>query len=205
MITSLTDLRPGDLLFGPIGGAVGAMVGVGQLMLGEGFEVGSLSIKHVGVVVEGGRLVQAMPSGAEEIELSWRHWTPKHAYARLPVDYPGQNEDAAEIARAMIGTPYSFASYAALALWRAGLKAKRLERWIDRRKPGFEAWNIKDWNGPAQWLELPREAICSVLADQAWTLAGKRVMEGVPHQCVTPGALARRLLMMEDVQWGFPR
>lgn len=232
MIKSLADLRPGDLMFGPIGGPVGAFVGLGQLILGEGFRVGKMSIRHVGVVVEAGRtlkspsidgtgtafihmakLVQAMPSGAEEITITENtHWTPRHAYARLPEDYPGQAEDAAAIARAMIGTPYSFASYAALALWRAGLKAERLEKWIDRRQmpklmplPSGKGFQHDGTREDLASFKLPCEAICSVLADQAWTLAGKKVMEGVAHQCVTPGALATRLIMMRGVEWGFPR
>lgn len=222
MINSLADLRPGDIMFGPIGGPVGALVGVGQLILGEGFRMGKMSIRHVGVVVEGNdltpggrapRLVQAMPSGAEEIPMrESTHWTPRHAYARLPEDYPGQAQDAAAIARAMIGTPYSFASYAALALWRAGLKAERLEKWIDRRRPDGYVIERSARGGaipsslPVQSeIFLPREAICSVLVDQTWTLAGKKVMHGVARQCVTPGALATRMIMMRGVEWGFPR
>jgi hypothetical protein len=56
------------------------------------------------------RMVQAMPRGAEEIELSYaKHWTPQVAYARIPQDYPGQAEDAAAIARLMVreGVAYS--------------------------------------------------------------------------------------------------
>jgi hypothetical protein len=40
--------------------------------------------------------------------------------------------------------------------------------------------------------------------DQAWSLAGKKIMHNVPHQCVTPGALAARLLTMDDMQWAWP-
>src|ERR1044071_5664033 len=108
-INSLADLRPGDIMFGPIGGLVGLGVGLGQLALGEAFRMGRLSIRHVGIVVEaavknsaGGvpwslpRLVQAMPGGAEEITLRpSTHWTDRHAYVRLPEDYPGQAADAA--------------------------------------------------------------------------------------------------------------
>lgn len=234
-------------MFGPIGGLTGLGVGVGQLALGEGFRVSGLSVRHVGIVVEGGavppfdlprgpratwgedgrryeipRLVQAMPGGAEEIEMRVdTHWTDRHAYARLPEDYPGQAADAAAIARLMVdaGVAYSWASYAALAAWRFGLSTPRLEEWIGRRQ---------DWNGPMKVPQLrpdrsgarypgplpsgrvikgkiPVEAICSVLVDQAWSLAGKKVMTGVPHQCVTPGALATQLLLRtEGVRWAFP-
>jgi hypothetical protein len=54
-------------------------------------------------------------------------------------------------------------------------------------------------------LRLPMEAICSVLADQCWSLAGKRVMHGTAPQAVTPSQLGQRLLTgMEGVVWGWP-
>lgn len=207
-IKGLKDLRPGDIMFGPIYGGTGALVAAGQLILGEGFRVGPLSVRHVGIVVQASseeipgrpwptgaitapRLVQAMAGGAEEVPMRYHsHWTPKHAYARLPEDGYGQASEAAHWARSMVsgGVDYSFASYAALAAWKLGVATPRLEKWIART----------DSTG------RPREAICSVLVDQAWSLAGKRVMEGVPHQCVTPGALAQRLLHDPDVDWGWP-
>lgn len=236
-INSLSDLRPGDLFFGPIGGAVGLGVGLGQALLGEGWSVGPLKIRHVGIVVEaadpvgnlpetaytyvGGpvrgeakeyrppRLVQAMPGGAEEIEMTpERHWTSKCAYVRLPEDYPGQALDAAAIARLMVaeGVAYSPASYLALALWHWGWETERLEAWIGRRRPpGPEMRRQGPWPGQLHTPSLPMEAICSVLVDQAWTLAGKSVMIGTPKQVVTPGALAGRLLFeTKDAQWSFP-
>lgn len=203
-------LRPGDIGFGPIHGAAGALVNAGQLLLGEGFHVGELDIRHVFVVTEsvtGGDfgLVEAMPNGARHVWADGR-WTPEYAYVRLPEDYVGQAEDAAAIARAMIGTPYSFASYVALAAWRFGLKAKRLEAWIDRRQPVVTPFPRPPFalESRAVGAQLPREAICSVLADQAWTLTGKQIMQGVAHQCVTPGALAATLLETEGAKWIFP-
>lgn len=230
-MTTLADLRPGDLGFGPIHGPAGTLVNIGQLVLGEGFHVGRLDIRHVFVVTEaaiprppladqvarafevpahlvdprGPRVVEAMPGGALEVDAGDR-WTPEYAYIRLPEDYPGQAADAAAIARAMIGTPYSFASYAALAAWRFGWKTPKLEAWIDRRRKSV----LVDGHSPEgvpglMQRELPAEAICSVLADQAWALTGKQVMPaGTPHQCVTPGALAKALLEKPGVQWLWP-
>lgn len=230
-MTGPRDLRPGDIGFGPISGGAGLLVSAGQLMLGEGFRIGRLSVRHVFVVTEtlhdegpsekwptgvinNGSIVEAMPSGARETP--WmldRHWTSGCAYVRLPEDYYGQGQDAAAIARAMVGTPYSFASYAALAAWRFGVKAPKLEAWINRRRPHVE---IPGYTGPERRdplgvyipesvkIALPCEAICSVLADQAWSLTGKKIMEGVAHQCVTPGALAGRLLSYPEAQWFWP-
>lgn len=86
--------------------------------------------------------------------------------------------------------PYSFASYGALAAWRFGLRAERLARWCDRRR----------FTRPEP--RLPAEAICSVLADQAWTLTGKDLVQGTRSQIVTPGMLARHLWLDGDVEWG---
>jgi hypothetical protein len=213
-ISSLADLRPGDLMFTRINKPLSASIIVkfGQLVNGERVRIGPLSVDHVGIVTSAGEwphLVQAMPSGAEEIALTpGRHWNAGTAYARLPEAWPGQAADAAAIAQLMIGTPYSFASYAAIAAWRFGLKAGRLERWIDRRRPG--ALELPRWsNGPAGELaawtrggRLPVEAICSVLADQAWSLAGARVVTGTARQVVTPGKLALQLWRRPGVIWG---
>lgn len=214
-MTSISDLRPGDIGFGPVGGWFQAPDVIGQFILGEGFAVGDVQVGHVFVVTKdwtnndpgpiAPRAVEAMPRGAIEVPIPER-WTSEFAYVRLPEDYPGQAADAAAIARAMIGTPYSFASYAALAAWRFGWKTPKLEAWIDRRRKSV----LVDGHSPEgvpglMQRELPAEAICSVLADQAWALTGKQVMPaGTPHQCVTPGALAKALLEKPGVEWLWP-
>jgi hypothetical protein len=219
-VASIADLRPGMLGFGKIDGAARWPVWAGQMLLGEGFAVGDLKIEHVFVVTEvygphDFQIVEAMPNGARSMNVGMDRWTPEYAYVQLPEDYPGQGEDAAAIARAMIGTPYSFLSYPALAAWHWGLahgkelpdgtiEPSRLEAWIDRRKP--LAWPISGLSDRcAASIRLPREAICSVLADQAWALTGKQVMpRGTPHQCVTPGALGAALLEMDGARWLWP-
>jgi hypothetical protein len=216
-IVRLRDLRPGDIMFGPIGGAVGLGVGLGQVILGEGFRVGRLSIRHVGIVTKASvqevdgeawsrpLLVQAMPGGAEEVEMIPEgHWTDRHAFVRLPEEYAGQGLDAAAVARLMVqtGVAYSWASYLSLAGWRFGFRPSWLGEWINRRRPPLPfPGPVGD---PFQDVQLPVEAICSVLVDQAWTLAGKRVMEGVRPQAVTPGALADQLLSYPEATWVRP-
>ena len=196
-IESLDDLRPGDIMLTSMSGAPAkALVYGGQLLLGEYVRLGKFVVGHAGIVTQNDpawrthpRMVEAMPRGAKETWLRPEtHWNEHTLYARLPHDADArfQAEQAAEHAREMIGTPYSFASYAALAAWRFGVKTPRLERWIDRR----------DEHG------YPREAICSVLVDQAWTLAGKRVCSGVAKQAVTPGQLTLQLLATPGVIWG---
>jgi len=240
-IRALTEVQPGDIALGPIGGLVGAGVGLGQLVLGEGFAVGPLKIRHARIVVKASETlppgsmydgqpyptgvitapvgVEAMPSGARTVKMMLDNaWTSSWAYFRLAEDYPGQAQDAAAIALAMVGTPYSWLSYAALALWRltswGTLKAtgtrnplgegrpglaNRLERWINRRREPHYIGGPEFHNSEYREPRLPCEAICSVLVDQSWSLTGKKIMEGVPHQVVTPGALAARLLRMDDL------
>jgi len=219
-IERLEDVRPGDLLITNIGGLVPGVfpVGAGQLACGERVRIGPFTADHVLVVTEASRLlppddayptgvitapkgVQAMPRGAEEIELSYaKHWTRKCAYFRLPEDYPGQGLDAATIARAMIDTPYSFGSYVLLARWRFGVESAELEAKINRRRPAQPVELVRG----RTMVELPEESICSVLGDQAWSLTGKRVVEGVAPQCVMPGKLAMQLWTRPGVVRGGP-
>lgn len=217
LISSPADLRPGDIMLGPIGGAVGLGVKLGQLWLGERFRLGRVSIDHAAIVTgvdtDGVRspvvhMVEAMPSGARQVSvIAPERWTDRHAYVRLPEDYAGQAEDAATIARLMVQerVPYSFASYAALGAWRWGLKVDRLERWINRRRPGKAVQLRSSSIGGYPSVSLPCEAICSVLVEQCWTLAGKKVMEDVRPQAVTPGALAGQLLSYTGAVWALPR
>jgi hypothetical protein len=148
-------------------------------------------------VITAPRLVQAMPGGAEEIELRQAtHWTDTVSYVRLSEDCPGQAADAAAIARLFVseGVRYSFLSYGALAAWKWGFRAERLARWISRTRPAIGFQGTADGYGDDDGrVALPVEAICSVLVDQCWTLAGHRVVTGTRPQIVTPGMLAMQL------------
>jgi hypothetical protein len=161
-------------------------------------------------VIAAPRLAQAMPGGAEIVDMTYAtHWSSRCAYARLPEDYSGQAEDAAAIARLMVseGVGYSYGSYPALAAWHWGLSTPRLEKWIGRRQNYLWSGNSAVLpSGRKLEIGLPVEAICSVFADQAWSLTGKKIFEdGRPHQCVTPSQLGQRLLTrMDDVLWGWP-
>ncbi len=226
-INSLADLKPGDIGIMKMGGFIPGTfpVAVGQLLCKESFRVGPFRADHVLICVESdprphaqrwGRAVQAMPRGAEEIALTPdKHWTDGVVWFRLQEDYPGQAEDAAAIARLFVSeqVPYSFLSYLALAAWSRGLKAERLERWIDRRRDPVRIHlnGVKTIqrarpihvDGSVS-IHLPAEAICSVLVDQAWSLAGKRVIAGVARQCVTPGKMAIQLNSRPGVIRGGP-
>lgn len=214
-IKSLADVRPGDICLMRMGGFIPGFLPVraGMAICKESYRIGPYSADHALICVEAAgpdyarapvpwerpRAVQAMPRGAEEITLTpAKHWTDGVAWFRITEDYPGQAEDAAAIARLFVTeqVPYSFASYLALAAWSRGLKVERLEAWIDRRRepqPLFTTPPRATGYQERPMIALPQEAICSVLVDQAWSLAGKRVMMGVKRQCVTPGGLAIQL------------
>ena len=92
-------------------------------------------------VITAPRLVQAMPSGAEEIDMRvQQHWTADHVYLRpayqLDESHTYEDELVATHARTYVGTPYGFLTYAALAAkrfipdgpagaceWRAGSRS----------------------------------------------------------------------------------
>lgn len=184
---SLAEVQPGTIIFGPIGGFVPGVfpVGVGQLLLKAATRE-TWKLRHVLVCVEGAggghgpKAVQAMPNGAEEIELTDSHWTPEYryvlpAYMQQPDARSGQQYDVARAARSLIGTPYSFLDYAALtehAVVGGGYKSieerTRLERYI--ADTGHQ--------------------ICSQLADECLKRAGFHVFnDGRLPQDVMPSAL----------------
>lgn len=220
-ITSIQDLRVGDIFLGPIGGLVGLGVGLGEFIVDGGFHVGTIDVRHAGIVVTAKpglsehpdypagilgqlELAQAMPGGAEITTMTYdRHWTDRCLWVRLPEDYAGQAEDAAEVARLMVasGVDYSPASYAAIALHRFSGGYPRLDAWIDRRQPGIP---LPMTSGRLTTTTLPVEAICSVFVDQAWTLTGKQVIRGVAPQAVSPSRLAQSLLATDGAIFGWP-
>ncbi len=202
----MADLLPGDIMFGPIGGFIPGVlpVGIGQVLLaGEDKRLTWRKwweIRHVGMVVSTRRfaapdLVQAMPGGAERIEMSEaKHWTLRHVYIR-PAWYPGmeldvdtsftqQGTEAAQVAIGYVGTPYNFLTYAKLAAsyLRLPISRRVLERWISTR----------------------RDMMCSQLVDQALADAGYHVFDdGRLPQDVTPADLYLGLLTLPG-RWCIP-
>lgn len=234
-IASLADVRPGDLIFTAISEPLAAsiLVKLGMLALAERVRIGRRSFDHVIVVTEAAMLVddgpsatyvegprhdrprrqrvrgpvgvQAMPRGAERVELTdAKHWTDRTAVVRIPEAYPGQALDVAEIAKlfAREQVPYSFATYLRLAAWRFGRKTPRLEARIDRRLPALRVY--LPGRGYAIAVRLPAEVICSGLGDQSWTLTGRKIVEGVARQSVTPGRLVMTLWRYPGAVWGGP-
>jgi hypothetical protein len=211
MITQQEAAQPGVIIFGPIGGIVPGVfpVGAGQLLLAD--RKARLTwrrwrkFRHVLVVTQayGAGLeyasgpsrplaVQAMPRGAEEIELAAKHWTAEYVYVRPPYpvtwleerDGRAMGEAVAAAARLYIGTPYNFLTYGALAArkLRLVLSDRLLRRWISTRK----------------------DMMCSQLADQALADAGFHVFDdGRLPQDVVPAELFRALIDMPGTKYTF--
>lgn len=186
---SIEMLRPGDIGFGNIGGAAGALIWAGQKIVDATTKEES-RFKHVLVVVSAAgtdrpyrdpvRIVQAMPSGAECIAIGEEHWTSDFVYIRphykiAGVGYGGMSERVAAAVMNYIGTPYSFLDYVAIAGLHLGIKDGLVRRYVTTSK----------------------HQICSQLADQAMTDAGWHVFtDGRLPQDVTPAALYRQMMRM---------
>jgi uncharacterized protein YycO len=189
----MADLRPGDLMFGPMGGFAGVFpVGVGQVLLASRKDRLTWrqwwKIRHCGVVVENAptgwpKVVEARPEGAREVRLTARRWTSEYVYIRPEYRMDAsdwqytQGWTVAEMARKYIGTPYNFLTYAKLAAGHFGLplSTELLRRWISTRD----------------------DMMCSQLVDQALTDAGYHVFDdGRLPQDVVPAELFRALLYL---------
>jgi hypothetical protein len=177
-MSTMTDTRPGDILFSKRlkPRVVAILVWGGQVILGEtGYP------QHVGVMVPGGRLVQAMPRGAEVVSLAMRHWTGDVEFIR-PRYADGQGEAVAQAALEYVGTPYSFLDYVSIAahhvdpVWRIAPGACGSQRL-------------------AQYVRDSGHMICSQLADQAMADAGwHNFNDGRLPQDVTPSALRAKMV-----------
>lgn len=177
-------------MFTTIPGIGGKLIALGEKINDESVTwEDAKKVQHVGVVTEvlsipeQAWLVQAMPSGAEEIEASLDYWNPSCIYVR-----PGYKSEytpprVAQFARSYIGVPYSFLDYVAIA-GRHVLALKPTQRTpFDR------------------YVSSTKHMICSQLADQALCDAGFHVFDdGRIPQDVTPAALYSALLDMQGTQ-----
>ena len=193
--TDNPPLRPGDLLFGPIGGVVPGLlpVGIGQLALFLTRRwwrfVRSprrwFHIRHVAVIARNPStgaptVIQAMPSGCEEIPFDLaKHFTPGHVFIRPdyagPFPSPVWPADVVVCARRYVGVPYGFLTYLKLA---AGALRMRLT----------EAWLRK-------LISTRRDMMCSQHVDQSLADAGYHVFsDGRLPQDVVPAELYDALM-----------
>jgi hypothetical protein len=199
-IDSLDQVQAGDIMIADQSEAPAKIVVYGgQLLIGEQFRIGKFAAGHAAIVVPGGKLVEAMPHGARIRDLTSADWSPNNVFFRLSEDYPGQALDAAAVAMAMIDTPYSILSYLYLGAYRFGFKSQWLKSRINRRRP-LTTFILP--SGRTTKDNLPLEEICSVLAEQSWTLTGKTVIRGTAPQVVTPGKLTEELWIRSGIDRG---
>lgn len=191
---TINDVRAGDIMFARHVSpkAVDLLILAGQWSLGQpGYP------HHVGVVTQAttaglvplngtaisvppvpARMVQAMPSGTEEVDLDATFWTGDYEFIRPNYRSEYTAPAVARAARRYIKTPYSFLDYLAIEGARLGVR-----------------------NGPIRnYVTTSRHMICSQLADQSLTDAGFHVFtdDRLP-QDVTPSALRARLIELGPV------
>lgn len=161
--------QPGDIGCTQITGTVGRLIRLGQWINGDGFA----HYEHVFVYVGDGQIVEAEPRGARLAPLD-EYDDRTIAWLHCPEQY---GVTVADAARQLIGTPYSFLDYLALALHRLHIPAPGLRRYI----------------------QATGHLICSQLADLAaqrgnWTLFDDGRWPGD----VTPADLAQLALAAEN-------
>lgn len=154
--------RPGDFGLSIIGGWTGWWVARGQSLTGD-----PSRYTHAFIVVDGDRVIEAMPGGArlgylEKLLLGdVIFWSP-------PGITKEQRRIIVEKAMEMRGTRYSFMDYVALTLAHLGATPKWLRGYITTSK----------------------RMICSQLVDFVYCLAGIHLFtDGRLPQDVTPGDL----------------
>lgn len=192
-VRSVTDLLPGDIGFATIqraGGALilgaQAMIDVAAVIRGRAAESAG-PFTHAFVVAGDTVVVEAMPGGAIKTTGDNR-FGPGYAYARISLT-DSMRQRVADAARAQVGVPYGYASYAAIAgltLLGGSTASPRglLARYVNRRGPG----------------DRLRREICSELVDESYRLAGIHLFaDGRPPAYATPGALFWRVAQLGEV------
>lgn len=156
--------RPGDFGLTQIHGRVGLLIKLGIWLNSDGFH----DYQHAFVHIGDGAVIEAMPGGAVRAALD-KYAPEKVAWYRCP------SENSAAIcdeAHKLIGTPYSFMDYFALAALRLRLPraSKALRRYV------ADSGHL----------------ICSALVDRAFERGGVNLFtDGRLHGDVTPGDLWR--------------
>jgi uncharacterized protein YycO len=106
------DAQCGDIFLTHISGVTGLGVELGQKIVGSGNY-----FTHAGIVGPGQRIIQAQPGGAVELPLMTILGEKRLAYSAFDLT-PKQRSDIWSAAQHYLGTPYSFADYAAIPAYR---------------------------------------------------------------------------------------
>lgn len=185
----MSELKPGDIMFGDIGGFIPGVfpVAVGQLLLSTKKDRSSVKdwwhTRHAAVVgPNGDTIIQAMPHGVEEVPLSDAFMVDPHKYLRFPDENFGL--EIALAAQRYLGIGYSFLDYYALFAAKLDNDGYDKRNWVEKR--------VTDSG----------HMICSQHVDQSITDAGQKVYgpsfhvfdDGRLSQDVYPAELYRRLI-----------
>jgi hypothetical protein len=160
--------EPGDLAVCSMAGTPGRIIRYLQKLNGDGFR----DYEHALVYLGGGKVLQAMPGGAQIADMP----DPEHILWSTGCFPPLTGVQMAlvpGIAAALKNTPYSALDYEALVAHRAHIPA-----------PGLRAY-----------IESTGHMICSQLADHVASLLGREVFTDLRwHGDVTPGDLSARFI-----------
>lgn len=180
MTSTPANLQPGDLLCTNITGEVGKLIGLGEWLDTFSFkklfnrELLELRVfSHVAVIRDSATLIEAEAGGARVAPIAeYLDGRPlMFSTGLLGID-KATGQLIANYAEAMVGSPYSFLDYGAIA-------AKRLHLPV----PG-----LKDY------INSSSHVICSQLAALAYDKAGKSLFPGYWPGYTTPLDVARLLV-----------
>lgn len=160
---------PGDIGLSRTPGVVGFLISLGQLLLGD-----PSPFTHTFIVIDGTRVLGAQPGGARYGSLKRYIDEDKAVFTtgRIPLTKEQRDSIVAE-ANKLLGTPYSYLDYLAIALHRFHVRFAFIEDYI------LNSGHM----------------ICSQLTDEVYRRAGIQLFDDgrLPHD-VTPGDIANMLI-----------
>lgn len=155
----MTEPPLGSIGLTQIHGDVGRLIRLGQWLNGQGFA----PFEHAFVSIGNGQILEAEPGGARIAQLA--EYERDHVvWLECPAQYGPQVANAALF---LVGTPYSFVDFLALALHRFHIPV-----------PGLRAY-----------IASGKHAQCATLADRAAALGGWHLFAGTWEGYVTPAAI----------------
>jgi len=165
--SSRVNPQPGDFAAVPMHGAFGKLVEFGEWLNGTGFD----RYQHAIVYVGDGMMVQAEPGGAQLRPL--KHYEYSLWSTGLFKLDDMQVAKIVSSAKELVGTPYSFLDYAAIAAHRLHLPI-----------PGLRGY-----------VSSSEHMICSQLVDYCYQAAGIQLFpDGRWNGYVTPADLAKLIV-----------
>lgn len=158
----MANPQPGQFGLVAISGTVGKLISIGQRLIGSGS-----AYTHAFLVVDDGLAVTGQPGGAALVPVEDAVAGREVRYSDYLLSDP-QRAGIVSAGRSLVGTPYSYVDYLAIAAARVA-HVDALERYVS----------------------ATGHMICSQLVDEAYRRAGVELFPGRIAGDVTPGDLAR--------------